>query len=208
MTTPFPSNRMTFIAMGAVLFAMGCALNARARSDVTLDDSDLFLAVVKSVQQSVYPVEIEIDPRPLKADPKILEPDPAAFAHISNETLEARRSLLRSVNVSPTEDPTYRHCAGVLTPPPLPGQRDAKASCPHRSFYVAAIGLSRAGEAYARGSTSNERYAGVKASHVAVRVLLTHLSPQGATMTAYDYVFKREAGAWNLVKRVSLYITD
>ncbi|MBA3645730.1 MAG: hypothetical protein H0W63_06075 [Gemmatimonadaceae bacterium] len=96
----------------------------------------------------------------------------------------------------------------MSTPPPLPGQSDAKANCPDRSFYVSAIGLARAGGAYLPGSAIDERDAGLKVGQVVIRVLLTHLSPQGATMTAYDYVFKRHSGGWKFVKRVALYVRD
>lgn len=208
MTVSYSWSRMKVITMGIFLFATACSLNPRARTDVSLEDSELFRAVVESVKHVVSPLQVQIDPRPLKADPNVMEPSPWAYAQSSNELVEARRSVLRSLNVSPTDDPSYQHCVGVSSPPPLPGQRDPKLDCPDSTFFVSAIGLARAGGVYFPPAAINERDAGLKAGQFAIRVLLTKLAPHGATMTAYDYVFKREPGGWTFVKAVPLYVRD
>lgn len=202
------SNRLIGITTGVLYFTSACAFNSRRGSEVSLDDSNVFLAVAQSVKQNAGPLPIEIDPRPLRADPEVLEANASTLAHVADGAVQARLSVLRRLGIPATDNATYRHCSGVLVGPPPPGQSDQRLNCPDRTFFVAAIGLPRAGGAYLPSGPIDEREAGLRTGHVAVRVLLTHLSPQGASMTAYDYVFKRDFSAWSLVKRVSLFYTD
>jgi hypothetical protein len=51
----------------------------------------------------------------------------------------------------------------------------------------------------------DERELGKTKGYVAVRALITFRGPEGASMTAYDFVMARDPVGWKFVKKVGLW---
>jgi hypothetical protein len=171
-------------------------------------DTTIFALVVKAAVAEAG-VPARVDPRPLRAESYITDANGETRARVSEGTIAARERVLRRLGVEVTDDPTRGKCPGaLLIAPPGTPPFDMAALCPKEPQARLAIGLERRGVADVKMGRIEDRRTGVEPGDWSVRVLLTWLTPRGATTTVYDFVFHWDQGAWTFVKSVPLLAID
>jgi hypothetical protein len=178
----------------------------------TSSDPALFREVVLAIKEHVGPDPLAIDPHPLIAKADVLSHRDDVRAAISASQLDARRAVLRELRIAETsDDGDWGSCPGVtVPPPPPPGVDGKKTGCPKSRSLTVSVGLPRAGGAYLPPPMGaiDERAIGQANGYVAVRALITFRGPEGAEMTAYDFVMAREGAGWKLVKQEALFFLE
>jgi hypothetical protein len=173
-------------------------------SSVPAADTSLFEAVVKAIDPDPSR-GVRIDPRPLEADPEAVRAT-GHLADVPEALIEQRRAVLLRLGVAEVDYLGLGPCAGTMVPPGS-GNAD-RTGCPARREFVAITGLPRPGGAYWSMSPIDEREEGRKQGYWAVRVLMQTRDPDGASGSAWDYVFRKAHGGWELVKKQSLLSVD
>jgi hypothetical protein len=144
------------------------------------------------------------------ADVGVIEVSSRTRATVSESEIAVRRRVLGRLGIETTDDPTRGKCPGALIPPAPPNEpeRSKRVLCPNRPQAVAAVALERRGGAYLEVAGIDERAISAEFEAWSTRVLLTRLTPDGASTTVFDFVARRHDGRWTLVKRVPLMVID
>ena len=194
--------------LGALVIASACRAPVTLGGQQDSQDLRLFREVVLAIKEQAGPTPLAIDPRPLKADPSVLSHRSNTRATLPAKELDARRAVLHDLGIPEvSDDGSFGECPSVLVPPPPPPAVDRKkVACPKYRSFTATVGLPRAGGAYLPPPGAvDEREASKGKGYVAVRALITFRGPEGAQMTAYDFVMARVTSGWRVVKKVGLW---
>lgn len=164
----------------------------------TANDTAMFAAVVRSIQDSVHMGRLLIDPRAAKTV-EDLTSSPPEFIDVSPAEFAARRLVLRSRAIADTGVVGIPSaCSGVLAPPSV----SARQGCPREQFTIVTIALPRQ-----QIRTPSEGYPGlsqaVQPGQWAVQVIAYEIGPSGFTIFGFNYMMTFQDKQWRLVKRIS-----
>lgn len=165
-------------------------------------DSAQFAAIVRSERSLAGSGSFSVNPAPLVTDARVTDPRGVDGASSMRNLTNVRRRILDSEGVRATKDASAGKCnVGSLPAPP-------NGACPTPLEIRVIAGTSRPGGAYYPSSGIDDRESGTLAGHRAVRVIVTSLGHGGAETAAYDYVFKFEGEAWQIVARKNVSHID
>lgn len=175
-------------------------------SERVRDDSAAFAAVVRDLTDASRE-SWRIDPRPLTPDPRVTTISAATRAAIGPEVLRARAAFLSSYGVRSVDALALPPCDGGLSLAPATDPR--RRGCPHTTMAVAAVALLNAAPRSGRGEAGAAVARGRSWTRSQkVRIVVTYLTPAGASSTVYDFIMRRVGNAWRVLRRVPLEVHD
>ena len=172
---------------------------AGVAADTAVDaDTAVFRAVLAFLRaERVGYRRFAVDPRPIRAEPGDEYRYPTPIGGPTARTTQARRAVLRSLEVPEVDITTVPRCAGGSAPPPPsadPSRPVVRPGCASPSTLHLAIGQLRPVPAQAGRSASSNGAAAPATYRVRV-YQVGHVDTLGEEFQV-DVLLAREAGAW------------
>ena len=177
---------------------------------VSPGDTSMLGAVVRDLKQRSGLVPLRVDPRAFVSDTGKFSLGPLYFVSVPDSVAALRVAVIRGIGADTVNAEIVGQNANC--PSPHKGQDSTRVQltgCPDKPVRVAATGIPVRGTAELSPGTFYERWGRTAKGFWSVRVILTYMTPRGATSTILDYVLGRHIGGqWHVVGRFPLMAID